>query len=186
MQGAFSNLSGFEIFFAICAIVGGIFVLVRFVMQVTGAGGDLDLDAQHIDADASFGLLSVHGLTSFFMMFGLVGFALYRQSQVGAPIAIVGAVAAGLASVWLIGRLFGGLLKLQSSGTQQTADAVGCEGAVYLRIPAGGTGKVMINFNNRLREYDAIHTGGEDLATGARIRVVRISGNVLVVEKLQS
>lgn len=186
MQGAFSNLSGFEIFFAICAIVGGIFVLVRFVMQVTGAGGDLDLDAQHIDADASFGLLSVHGLTSFFMMFGLVGFALYRQSQVGATLAMVGAAAAGLASVWLIGRLFRGILRLQASGTQQTADAVGSEGSVYLRIPAGGTGKVMINFNNRLREYDAIHTGAEDLATGARIRVVRISGNVLVVEKLQS
>jgi len=34
---AFFNLNGFGIFFAICNIVGGFFVLVKLVLQFVGA-----------------------------------------------------------------------------------------------------------------------------------------------------
>lgn len=191
MANAFSNLNGFEIFFLLCAIVGGFFVLVKLVMQFIGADAqietDLDtgIDAEHVDSDIGFKALSMHGLTSFLMMFGLVGFALYRQSRAGMVLSILGASAAGLASVWVIGRIFASVSRLQSSGTLATASAVGSTGTVYLSIPKGGTGRVSINFRGRLREFDAMAAAGEALASGTPIRVVRVDASVLVVEKIR-
>lgn len=191
MANAFSNLNGFEIFFLLCAVVGGFFVLVKLVMQFIGADAEIEtdldtgIDAQHADPDIGFKALSMHGLTSFLMMFGLVGLALYRQNRAGMVLSILGASAAGLASVWVIGRIFASVSRLQSSGTLATASAVGSTGTVYLTIPKGGTGRVSINFRGRLREFDASSADGEALASGTPIRVVRVDASVLVVEKLQ-
>lgn len=187
----FSNLAGLEIFFLFCAAIGGIFVLLRLIMQFLGVHADadptadapVDVDVHHSDSDIGFKFLSLHGLTAFFMMFGLVGFALFRQSNMGHLISIVGALAAGFASVWVIGKLFALVGKLQSSGTIPLKNAIGCEGTVYLTIPAGGYGKVTITVNNRLREFDATSRDKAELKTGASIRVVATSGDRLVVEK---
>jgi len=191
MANAFSNLNGFEIFFLICAVVGGFFVLARLVMQFIGAGADIDtdidtgIDAQHVDSDIGFKVLSMHSLTSFFMMFGLVGLALYRQNRAGMFLSTLGASIAGLVSVWVIGRIFASVVRLQSSGNLATASAIGSTGTVYLSIPEGGTGRVSINFRGRLREFDASAVDAEAIATGTPIRVVRVDASVLVVEKLQ-
>jgi hypothetical protein len=191
MMEAFAGLNGFEMFFLLCAVVGGFFVLVRLVLQFLGADADVDgdfdvdIDADHADSDVGFKLLSMHGLTSFLMMFGLVGLALYRQSGVGFFGSLLGACVAGLAAVWVIGRLFALFGRLQSSGTLPISLAVGCSGTVYLKIPAGGTGRVTIDFHNRLREFDAVaKENGIELPTGTPIKVVQVHASVLVVEKL--
>jgi len=119
------------------------------------------------------------------MMFGLVGIALYRQSQMGVVTSIVGAVVAGLASVWFIGKIFQGAARLQSSGTLHIADAVGCTGTVYLTIPERGTGRVTLNFKNHLREFDAREKNGAEVPTGTPVRVVQVNATVLVVESIQ-
>jgi membrane protein implicated in regulation of membrane protease activity len=142
-------------------------------------------DAHHTDSDAGFTLLSLHGLSSFFMMFGLVGLALYRQSQTGKALSIAGAALAGVLSVWAIRKLFAAVTRLQSNGTLGIADAVGCTGTVYLTIPKGGAGRVMINVKSRLREYDAVEQKGDEIPTGVAVRVVRSDANLLIVEKMQ-
>ena len=191
MANAFSNLNGFELFFLICAIVGGFFVLIRLIMQFIGADAELDtdldtgIDSQHVDSDIGFKVLSMHSLTSFLMMFGLVGFALYRQSGAGMFFSTLGASVAGAASVWVIGRIFASVSRLQSSGNLATDSAVGSTGSVYLSIPEGGTGRVSINFRSRLREFDATAADGEAIATGTPIRVVRVKGREMVVEKIR-
>lgn len=195
----FSNLVGIEIFFLACAAIGGAFVLIRLVTQFMGGGvdGDAgagvdgevhadvsgDVDTHHADSDVGFKFLSLHGLTSFFLMFGLTGFALFRQSNAGHLVSILGAMAAGFASVWIIGKLFQMVGKLQSSGTVPLRNAIGCEGSVYLTIPAGGSGTVMITVSNRLREFEATARDGAEIKTGAPIRVVSVGGDKLVVEK---
>jgi len=187
---AFSDFNGLEMFFLACAIIGGFFVFMKLIMQFFGGDTDthvgvdsnIDIDSSHADSDLGFRLLSLQGLSAFFMMFGLVGLALYRQSQMGTFIAIIGAVAAGMMSVWVIGKLFQGAVNLQSSGTLKTADAVGSSGTVYLTIPEGGIGQVSLNFQNRLREFDAIEKNGSEVPTGIPVRVVQVKANVLVVE----
>jgi membrane protein implicated in regulation of membrane protease activity len=193
MDKVFGNFSGLEFFFLACAGLGGILFLLRIVLQLIGAHHDVDSmnsdvdfdhgDAAHADSDTSFKILTLQGLTSFFIMFGLAGLALYRQSAAGALFSVLGAGGVGLATVWVIGRIFSSAKKLQSSGTVDTVGAIGSEGTVYTTIPADGTGSVQVIVKNRLREFDAVSHNKEEIRTGERIKVVWVNGNVLVVEK---
>ncbi len=189
----FTHYSAMEIFFLVCAIVGGFFVIVKFIMQFIGldsdSGHDLNMDshnidAHHSDSDVGFHILSLHGITSFLMMFGLVGLAMYRQSSMGIMMSLLGAVIAGCISVWIIGKMFQLAGKMKSSGTISIEDTVGAQGKVYMRIPEKGSGRVLVTVNNSLREYDATSNDSKTLDTGTPVRVVWVDGNVLVVEKI--
>ena len=193
MKNIFTQFNGVETFFLICAVIGAVFVLVRLALLFVGVGHDMDtdlgsgghdFDAHHADSDMGFKILSLHSLTSFLMMFGLVGLALYRQSHVGTFISMVGASLAGLGSVWIIGKLFLLGIRLQARGTISIDSTVGAQGKVYLNIPENGTGRVLINVRNSLREYDATSSDNQAIPTGKPVRVVWVDGNVLVVEMI--
>ena len=92
---------------------------------------------------------------------------------------------AGLATVWVIGKLFQMAGSMQSSGTiSPTAGILASTGTVYLTIPKGGTGRVTINVRNRLREFDAVSVNGEELSTGTAVQVIDVSGNAVVVQSI--
>lgn len=192
MSGAGSGFTGLEFFFIICAVIGGGLFVSRFIIQLfAGGGADADADIQvghgdvaHSDVDVSFKLLTLQGLTAFFMMFGLVGFAMLRESRVGSGLALASALVAGLGTVWLIGKIFSMVKRLQSSGTMDNASALGEQGVVYLTIRAKGGGKVQVTMNGRPREFEAVSNDGEEIKTGQRVRVVEVNSNVLVVEKI--
>jgi membrane protein implicated in regulation of membrane protease activity len=194
MTSFFGGLDGFAIFFLLCALVGGFFVLLRFILQFVGGDvGDAgiepqleaELEVQHADSDLGFKLLSLQGLSAFLLMFGLVGLALYQQSHAGFFLSIVGAVVAGLIAVWVIGRLFALAHSMQSSGTRDNiAAAVGCSGTVYTRIVAGGNGQVTIAIQGRQREFVAMAADGSEVPSGTPVRVARVNAGILVVEKL--
>ena len=199
------DMSILEMLFVGCAILGGGLFFIRVVLMFMGgeseADGDVDVagdvDAD-VDADAdvgadaggsdtSFKILSLQGLTGFFMMFGLIGLAVLRAISPGAVgdiVSILAAVGAGLFAVWVITKLFSLMKGLQSSGTLDLASAAGKEGSVYLRIPAEGRGKVQITIQGRLQEFEAVSEKKVDIKTAEHIRVVRVvSGNVMSVEK---
>ncbi|HBA85643.1 MAG TPA: hypothetical protein DCZ95_16295 [Verrucomicrobia bacterium] len=183
------NLTSMEKFYAACALFGGALFLVRTILMMVGHGGDVETDLHggevHGDADASFKILSLQGLTAFFMMFGLVALALSKQNHVAEVWAMLGGVVAGLATVWLIGKIFVGMKSLQSDGTLRMENAIGQEGSVYLTIHPGKTGQVRVPVQGQLRIFDASSEDAGDLKTGERVIVVRVvSGNVLVVTKV--
>jgi membrane protein implicated in regulation of membrane protease activity len=97
-------------------------------------------------------------------------------------VSIISGVIAGAASVWIIAKLFQMANKLQSVGNLDINKAVGCRGLVYMRIPKGASGRVMLNIGGRQREIDAVHVGGEEVATGTPIEVVRLDENLAVVD----
>ncbi|MFZ5564802.1 MAG: NfeD family protein [Thermodesulfobacteriota bacterium] len=188
----FTRLNGVEYFFLVCAFIGAIFVVIRIILMISGFGdgadsdmdmGGHDADMHHADSDVGFKILSIQGLSSFLLMFGLVGLALYHESRTGILISMAGATAAGLATVWVIGKLFSMFVRLQASGTITMRDAVGKEGKVYLTIPEKGNGRAMITVGGSLREFDAISAGGERLETGVPVKVVRVDGNTVVVQR---
>ena len=193
MAAYFSQFNGVEVFFLICAVVGGAFVGIRFVLLLFGlhdgdvGDGTVDgsgLDGHHADSDVGFKLLSLQGITSFLMMFGLVGMAFYHESRMGMLVSMIGGLAAGLASVWVIAKMFRMVVRLQSSGTIPIESTVGAQGKVYLTIPENGTGRVLISVRNSLREYDANSQDKQRIETGKPVRVVWVDGNVLVVEPI--
>lgn len=178
-MSSLSNMSSLNTFFIICAAAGGFGVVVRLVTQFMGAeDGDFD------DADEGFRILSLLGLSSFFLMLGLVGFALHAGSGAGRFLSMAGGVGAGVGTVWVIGKVFRAGQNLESSGNIDLGRTVGCAGKVYLRIPAEGAGIVSVSVAGRLREYDAKSMDGETLETGQAVRVVWVDGSVLVVERI--
>ena len=112
------NLSPVETFYAICAIVGGVLFLIRTILSIIGAdtdghldlgGGDVDMGGLSLDHDlhdgvihdgdaitsgASFRLFSMHGITGFFLMLGLIGLSL-AKARMPVIISATGGVAAG-------------------------------------------------------------------------------------------
>ena len=192
MVDFFTGLNGLEKFYFICAGLGGIMFVVRVILQFIGGMDDLDVGDADVDgdmslgdSDASFTLLSFQTLTAFFMMFGLVGLALSKQNGVGGLFSLIGGLIAGGITVWVIGKIFLGMRRLQADGTIHIANAIGEEGTVYLRIPPGGTGKVQVAVQGRLRVMNAVSDAEEQIDSGTRVRVVKVvSGNVLLVEKV--
>jgi membrane protein implicated in regulation of membrane protease activity len=194
MQEFYATLSPLQKFFLFCALLGGVVFMIRIVLMVAGLGGHDIHDGSglahadaHSDSDSSFKLFSLHGLTGFFMMFGLVGLAMSRQFWIPDLAAAAGGIVAGLFTVWVIGKIFVTMARLQSDGTLSINSAVGQQGRVYLRIPSGGTGQVQVPCQGRLMIYDAVASGKEELKTGEPVLVIDVTGgNLLVVEKAQA
>ncbi len=194
MAEFFSTLTYLQKFFAVCAILGGIMFVVRTFFMFIGGIGDVDadvamdgdLDISHGgDSDISFKLLSLQGITGFFMMFGLTGLALSYQFKINAVISVIGALIAGSITVWIIAFIFRSMMKLQSDGTVKMNNAIGKEGIIYLTIKAGSRGKVQVEFQGRLMILEAVSADGEEIKTDERVKVTQvIGGDTLVVEKI--
>jgi len=193
-----AGLSWIEIIFWVSTIIGGTFFALRTLMMFAGGSlsddaldsaldSDMDIDtdiSDHPDADSSFKLLSLQGLTAFFMMFGLVGLAMLR-ANLPPLLTVSGGTIAGFITVWIIGIVFSQMKKLQSDGTIQIKNTVGTEGVVYLTIPKNGTGQVQIVAQGALKVFDAVTDNKSILSTGQKVRVTGVANNnTLVVEKV--
>jgi len=168
MEPGFVPISTLDRVFLFSAALGALAVAWRVVSLATG------WDAEDDGGEDGVRILSVHGLSSFFLMFGLVGLALSRQSEAAPGFAILGALAAGLGALWIIAHLCRLALRLQANGTLHPQAAAGCVGTVYQKIPPGGTGRVNVRIGQRVREMDAMHAGDFELPTGTPIRVIRV------------
>jgi membrane protein implicated in regulation of membrane protease activity len=180
MMEWFASHNSIEQLFLLSGIAGGIILVFRLVLMIAGLDHHADV---HLDSDVGFQALTIQGISSFLTMFGAVGYVLLHGGAVGTLFAVLGAVGAGVVSMWLIHKIFRGMLRLQSSGTVSLFAAVGSEGTVYLTVSKDG-GRVQINFANRLREFEAVSADGSSIPTGTAIRVQSVSANTLVVAPL--
>ena len=211
MLAFMESITGLELVFVICATFGGALFVVRLILMFMGAadseapdgmdvdGMDVDgmdvhdMDVHDIDsadgvhdADISFKLLSLQGITAFFMMFGLVGWAMIRQGDYPPLVPIASGTVGGLATIWVMKKIFQFATSLQSSGTMDLNNAIGQEGTVYLTIRPGDIGKVQVNVQNTLSVLNAITESTEEIKTGTDVRVVKIKADKLVVDKLNA
>lgn len=197
-----SDLSWIEIIYWASTIIGGTLFILRAAMMLLGGGlGDSGLDAgvdadfsedfdtgitgDHSEADLTFNLISIQGLTSFFMMFGLVGLALLR-ADMPVVLTVFGGMVAGLITVGITGVIFSQMKRLQTEGTIDINNTIGTEGSVYLTIPKNGTGQVQLIAQGSLKIFDARSNNKNAIATGEKVLVTGVaSGNTLIVEKLK-
>jgi len=192
-----NDLTWIEIIYWASTIVGGTLLVLRSIMLLVGGiehniidtaldAGHMDISGDHHqDSDGSFKLISMQGLTSFFMMFGLVGLALLK-ADVHVVFTVFGGAVAGLATVGIVGWLFTQMKRLQSEGTIDIQNTLNTDGSVYLTIPRNGSGQVQIIVQGSLKILDAVSSDESPIPTGDKVRVISVKGgNTLVVEKIK-
>ena len=183
------DLVGFDLVFGISALVGGLLFLLWFVLlMIGGAASDLFdglFDIQIGDTDLSFKALTFQGLSSFLMMFGLIGLMI---SEMDAPrvLSILGGLGAGGLSMWMVSKLFDTFKELEQDQTMDLDNATGSTGTVYLRIPPSGEGQIQITFQGAMRTMDAISADGVEIPTGTLIQVVDNVADTLRVREFKS
>jgi membrane protein implicated in regulation of membrane protease activity len=144
------------------AIGGSAIFAITAIAALFGMGGaesgdvDVDMDGEidivHPDSGIfDFKLISFRSILAFIAMFGWGGVVFGEHGWKGFCIAI----ACGLVTMVITAYLIMSILKLQQSGTRANASLVGQKGTVYLAIPAGGRGKVILDLGDSTREIAA-------------------------------
>ena len=178
-----------EIVFLGCAVVGGGFFLLRSIAMLIGLGGDdygLDTDVSDVHGEpvASFKMVTIHGLTAFLFMFGLVGYTLLRNDHTSLWFASLAAMGAGVLTMALIAKIFHASRKLSSDGTIHLKDAVGQSASVYLTIRPGSVGKVQVTVRDALKVFDArAKDATMEIKTGDAVKILE-ADDVLIVEPM--
>ena len=169
--------------------------ILTFIGADAGDGGidtdvDTGFDSESADAtvDGGTNLYTFRNFVNFILGFGWSAILLQEKIH-SIPLLLLVSAVIGVALVAAVMYLFKWLSSMQQSGNINLYKAaVGCNGTVYLPIPAErqGEGKVQISINGAVREYNAL-TDGDALKTSTPIRVVEVIGpGTVVVEPLES
>ncbi len=200
-----------SMFFMLCALIGGTFLVCQFAMTLIGLGHEgFDVDAAHAPSDSLlghggdslhadvdhdgqgtdhhgsswlFGIISFRTLVAATTMFGLAGMTA-RSGRLSLPVQLVIAIVSGGAAMFAVHWLMRLMYQLGQSGTLRVTNAIGKIGTVSISIPgnSAGAGKVRLTVQGRLEELAAVNSTEETLATGSQVIVVDVvSGNVLDV-----
>lgn len=185
----FGQLPVFEKVYWSIAIFFTLLFLVQNAMSLfggdhDGATGDVD---EMLDADDGIGFqfFTVRNLFGFFTIFGWSGLAAIHAGQSGMLVIVI-SVVAGFVMMVLMASLFYYTGKLAYNGTLKLENAVAALATVYLTVPASrnGVGKVSLKVQGAFRELDAITDDGEELRTGALVKVTQVLNNqILLVTK---
>ena len=171
------------------AIGGSVIFAITAIAALFGMGaaesGDIDVDMDgeidivHPDSGIfDFKLISFRSILAFIAMFGWGGVVFGEYGWKGFGIAI----ACGLVTMVITAYLIMSILKLQQSGTRANASLIGQKGTVYLAIPAGGRGKVILDLGDSTREIAAFSEVA--LEKGAPVVTTALKAEVFTVKPL--
>ncbi len=177
------------------AIASSLIFIIETVLTFIGADVEMDMDTDFdipdtgFEGDPSMNLYTFRNLVNFLLGMSWTAILLNEQIASKALLMVI-AFAVGALLVFAVMMMFKGLSKMQQSGNIDVyKSAVGCSGKVYLTVPGErkGSGKVQININNSIREYDALTDSEDDLKTGTSIKVTEVlDTSTLLVEEINS
>ena len=181
-------------------LTASLIFLIQSILTFIGADADsaadfdMDVDTSTDGSDLSnidggSNLYPFRNFVNFILGFGWSAILL-QESVPSVPLRIVLSVLVGIGLVVAVMYMFKWLAGMQQSGNiNLQRSAAGCEGKVYLTIPAArsGSGKVQITISGAVREYDAVTENEAPLKTGTSIRVIdALDANTLLVEESNS
>lgn len=167
-----------------CAVVASLIFLVQMVLTLIGMdSSDMDVDfdgANTMDLGGGLNLFTIKNFIGFLVGFGWAGVCFYN-SITSSILLILVAVIVGLLFVGIFVVIYKQTKKLEHNGAFQIDEVKGTTVSVYLRIPAQGSGKgkVQVSQNGSVHELDAL-TDGEEIPSGAKVKVVEIVDNETV------
>lgn len=186
--------------FGVTAVIGTLFFLGRTALMLFGGDADMHHDlgfhadtgdltdgdlGDHPDSSAAFKILSVQAIAAFLMGFGWGGLTAVRGWGMPFVVGIVVGVVAGSGMTWILGKLLGWIVRMQSSGTLPMESALYEQGIVYVTVPERqrGRGVVRVVVDERMQYYPAV-TEGPALDTQTAVRITAINDDhTLTVER---
>lgn len=176
-----------QIFYGI-GIAALVALALQFAMLLFG-GLDDAADGMEVGEHGSgLGLFSFRGITAFFLGFGWTG-VIALKAGLSLATAIALGLLCGTVLMFAIFLLMRSMMRLQSSGTLDYANAVGEVATVYVTLPGEGRagGQVEVMIQGRLTVAEALQKGSAAIAPGTKVKVVETLGrSTLVVEPLLS
>lgn len=161
------------LYFAI-ALIGTLFLVLSAVL------GEV-FDFFGGDADGDVHPLSGKVLATAMTAFGATG--MITQFYDWGP--LLSAITSAMAALFLGAAAWWGITALQSqtASTDTTVASMrGRNGQITLSIPAGSLGEVQISSVTGSRHMSARSVDGEPIPAGTPVRIVDVSGSVLLVE----
>ncbi|MBQ6749770.1 MAG: NfeD family protein [Bacteroidaceae bacterium] len=164
--------------FWVCAAAGTVIFVVQMVLTLIGMdSSDMDVDfdgADTMDLGGGISLFSIKNFVNFLVGFGWAGVCLGGAIENKWLLCFV-AVLVGVAFVLMFFFIKKQTKKLEHNGAFRIEDSLGKSVDVYLRIPAGksGKGKVQVSLNGSVQEISAM-TEGESIASGQKVKVVSV------------
>lgn len=172
----------------IITLTASLIFVIQTILTFIGMDSDGGLDVpdggMSADTDAGtfpFQLFTFRNFINFFLGFGWTAITLAGNAH--PVLVIIVSILVGVALVAAVMYIFYLMSKMEQSGNIETSSAVGCRGSVYLTIPGErqGEGKVQINIQGAVREFDAM-TNGDTLPNGCPIEVTQVlNENMLLV-----
>lgn len=168
------DTSGADLIFLVCAIVGGVLLLITVLLDDI-IGGLLDF----LDFDLG-GTSLMPVLLSFVAMFGIGGLLGTQVLDLsGAQASIVG-VAFGAAGSALSYVMFRFLYASETASPYSQEDLVGRDAYVLVSIPRTAWGTISLEVEGTTQQFRA--TSSEDIDRGVMVRITGVAGNGLIVE----
>lgn len=170
------------------AIPTSLIFVIQTIMTFMGAdatdGTHVDFDGDLNGTDTPFQLFSLRNLINFLLGFSWTGISFYSSIS-NKPILIILSLIIGIVFVVLFFMIIRQVQKLAEDNSFNIQNTLNKTADVYLTIPAQkkGKGKIMISVNGAFHELEAM-TENEMIPSGAVVKVVSISNNILIVETI--
>ena len=190
MSDWWNALDSFQRIYASVAITATFILAIQTILVIFGIGdgdGDFDFDTDFDAGIDGLSLFSIRGIASFFSIGAWTGYAL-SQTDMQRGVAILLSILAGTAALFAIAFIVSRLKRLQSDGTISMENAVGKVGTVYITVPANKArpGKIMVSFQGKLNECEAVTESTRDLKTGEGVEVTGLFDENTLIVKPQS
>lgn len=129
-------------------------------------------------------LLSLQTIVTFLTAFSWVAIACIGSGFTPLASILIG-VAVGLVMMFVVAKIVQMSARLAEDGTMNMKYAIGETASVYLTIPpkGEGQGKVNVQIQGTLGEFDAVNSGSVAIPTGAQVLITDVVGSTLVVEQ---
>ncbi len=183
---SFSIESVWKIYYYIALFSTILFVLKLIIFNFVGGDSEVFSDfTTELDTDPSFNFLSVQSVIAFFMGFGWMGYAALKQLQFSQLTSFLCAFGVGL--IFLAGTAFlmFSVKKLEKKVKKDKNTAVKQVGRAYTNFEPLGMGQVEIEINGQLSVVNASNNTEEQINAFDLIRVVRVSDDLLYIEKVK-